>query len=210
MFRAADAEFSVRILAGRMVKSQVPMMHQTETFRYFDCGDFQLLELPYKGNELSMLVILPKKPAGLEETEKSLSALAVDQWIQKLERYTVEVSLPKFRTTAEFSLKDTLMSMGMRLPFDRDRADFSAMTADGSKLCIGAVEHKAYVAVDEIGTEAAAATAVSMAPGAGAVPRDQKHAVFRANRPFVFLIRETSTGCLLFMGRVTKPGLPSP
>jgi serpin B len=144
---------------------------------------------------------------GLSEIEKLLSAAALDEWCEKLEKYLVEVSLPKFRTSAEFSLKENLVDMGMPLPFDPQRADFSAMTTDGSALYIGEVVHKAYVDVDEKGTEAAAATAIVMAPGAGALPKDLKRAEFRADHPFIFLIRESATGSILFMGRVAKPTL---
>ncbi len=202
---AKEATIEEDFFTAHEAKAKVPMMHQTELFRYLDDGSVQLLELPYNGDELSMLVILPKKRDGLEETERSLSARALDHWVENLENCSVEVSLPRFRSTASFSLKGTLQSMGMRLPFDADRADFSVMTFDGSKLYIGAVEHKAYVDVDEIGTEAAAATAVVLAPGAGLAPRDLKKAVFRADHPFIFLIRETTTGSILFMGRVAKP-----
>jgi serpin B len=190
----------------RQTKTNVRMMHQTDSFRYLDGDDFQLLELPYAREQLSMLVILPKQVDGLEGIEKSLSAGAVDQWTEKLELHTVEVSLPKFKMTAEFSLVEALESLAMRLPFDRQKADFSAMTTDRSALAIAAVEHQAFVDVDEEGTEAAAATAVIMAPGAGAVPRDQKRAVFRADHPFLYLIRENSTYSVMFIGRVDKPG----
>jgi serpin B len=186
-------------------KTKVRMMHQSETFRYLDGGDFQLLELPYAREGLSMFVILPKQIDGLEALEKSLSAGALDRWTEKLERHSVDVSLPKFKTTAEFSLIEALESLGMRLPFDRQHADFSAMTPNRSGLVIGAVEHQAFVDVNEEGTEAAAATAVVMAPGAGAIPRNQKQAVFRADHPFMYLIRENATGSILFIGRVSQP-----
>lgn len=186
-------------------KVMVPMMHLTESMRYVDEDSFQLLEVPYANNELSMLIVLPKELGGLETVEKSLSAPALEASIQKLEKYEVELSMPKFSTTSEFKLKEALVSMGMRLPFDRDRADFSAMTNDPQGLCIGEVVHKAFVDVNEDGTEAAAATAVIMAPGAGAAPRNVKKAVVRADHPFIFLIRENETGSLLFMGRVVNP-----
>jgi len=130
---------------------------------------------------------------------------AIADFTQAIRLHSVEVSLPKFKTSAEFSLGGALESLGMRLPFDRQHADFSAMTTDRSALAIAAVEHQAFVDVNEEGTEAAAATAVVMAPGTGAIPRDQKQAVFRADHPFLYLIRENSTGSILFIGRVSKP-----
>jgi serpin B len=88
---------------------------------------------------------------------------------------------------------------------DPNQADFSGITDRPEGLCIGEVVHKAYVDVNEVGTEAAAATAVIMAPGAGAEPADQKRVAFVADHPFIFLIRETGTGSILFMGRVAHP-----
>ncbi len=190
---------------SRQASIKIPMMHQTESFRYLNADTFELLELPYKGNDLSMLIVLPKQVDGLEDVEKLLSATALAQWIEGLELHIVDVSLPKFTTTAEFKLNDTLQTLGMHLAFDRDRADFSDMTERPQGLCIAAVVHQAFMEVDEDGSEAAAATAVVMAPGAGAVPIDVKRTVFRADHPFLFLIREPTTGSILFVGRVVKP-----
>jgi serpin B len=93
----------------------------------------------------------------------------------------------------------------MQVPFDPEQANFAPMTSGGNALSIGHVEHQAFVEVNEEGTEAAAATAVIMAPGAGAVPPDQQQAVFRADHPFIYLIRENSTGSILFIGRLATP-----
>jgi serpin B len=147
-----------------------------------------------------MVVLLPKSKDGLAALEASLSAEKVAEWIGKVRRREVEVALPRFKTTAEFSLGDTLVAMGMTDAFDSGRADFSGMT--GTKdLFISAVVHKAFVEVNEEGTEAAAATAVVARMTAVAEPPPE----FRADHPFLFLIRDTKTGAILFLGRILDP-----
>jgi serpin B len=179
-------------------KVAAPLMHRTADFGYFDGGDFQVLGLPYQGDRLAMVVLLPKAKDGLAALEASLSAEKLTDWLGKLHRRKVEVALPRFKTTAEFSLKDTLVAMGMTDAFGD--ADFSGMT--GAKdLFISAVIHKAFVDVNEEGTEAAAATAVVMRPLNGGGPPP----VFRADHPFLFLIRDTKTGSILFLGRILDP-----
>ncbi|HET6441808.1 MAG TPA: serpin family protein [Phycisphaerae bacterium] len=177
----------------------VPLMHQTADFGYFEGDGLQALELPYRGDRLAMVVLLPKAKDGLAALEASLSADKVAEWVGKLHRREVQVALPRFKTTAEFSLKDTLVAMGMAAAFGGD-ADFSGMT--GAKdLFISAVVHKAFVDVNEEGTEAAAATAVVM--GRAAMPEPAP--VFCADHPFLFLIRDTKTGAILFFGRILDP-----
>jgi serpin B len=181
-------------------KASAPMMHQKKRFNYFDGGDFQVLEMPYKGNALSMVVLLPKAKDGLAALEKSLSSEKVSEWLAKLQNQEVRVAIPRFKTTAEFSLKDVLVAMGMPLAFSEGKADFSGM--NGAKdLFIGAVIHKAFVDVNEEGTEAAAATAVKIEVTAMPAPPVE----FRADHPFLYLIRDTRTGCILFIGRVANP-----
>ena len=169
---------------------EVPMMSQTADFRIVHTKDFQALELPYEGNDLSMLILLPNASDKLPDLDLEM----VDGLtFNKME---VMVQLPKFKLESTFMLGDTLAAMGTPLAFSR-QADFSGM--DGTKkLYIGAVVHKAFVEVNEEGTEAAAATAVVM-------KRMSMPPQFTANRPFVFLIRENSTGTILFIGRVIDP-----
>jgi serpin B len=176
------------------------MMHQTGHFGYLDGGELQALEMPYKGDALSMVVLLPKAKDGLPALEKNLSAASAAAWIAGLQKQQVLVAMPKFTTTAEFMLKKTLSAMGMTDAFDVGKADFSGM--DGRKdLFISAVIHKAFVDVNEEGTEAAAATAVVLkSTGMPAPPVE-----FRADHPFVFLIRDTRSGCILFVGRMVNP-----
>jgi serpin B len=176
----------------------VPTMFQKNTFRYKATQDVQVLELPYKGRDLSMIVLLPRDIDGLDAMEKTLNAEQLNAWTADLHDMELNVFLPKFTMTSEFSLSDALKAMGMKDAFTQ-AADFSGM--DGTTLLmITAVLHKAFVAVDEEGTEAAAATAVVI--GIKSMPMLEE---FRANHPFLFLIRENVTGSILFLGRVADP-----
>jgi serpin B len=179
------------------------LMRQTHDFRYAEFPSLQVLELPYAGDDLSMIVLLPREVDGLGNLEAGLTVENLNSWTENLESQKVNVFLPKFKMTTEFSLKDTLMALGMSDAFIYGQADFSGM--DGRKdLFIGAVVHKAFVEVNEEGTEAAAATAVLMS--FGAVPQHpQPIPVFRADHPFLFLIRNNHSGSILFLGRVMNP-----
>ena len=138
-----------------------PLMHQTGEFGYLEQPDFQALDLPYAGNRLRMTILLPRKYDGLPELEKKLTPEALAGWLGQLSEQKVQVALPKFKLTSEFRLDDALRELGMRLAFRVGAADFSGM--DGTQeLYIGAVLHKAYVDVNEEGTEAAGATGVVM------------------------------------------------
>jgi serpin B len=149
-----------------------------------------------------MVVLLPKKPDGLAALEASLSASKLDGWIAKLANNQVEVSLPRFKLEVGFELSRTLKSLGMVQAFGAG-ADFSGMTTD-RRLYISAVIHKAFVDVNEEGTEAAAATAVNMVRTLAKV-RPKPPVVFRTDHPFLFLIRDNRSGSILFVGRVTDP-----
>ncbi len=183
----------------------VPFMHATGRFAYAETEDVQLLELRYAGERLSMVVILPKKSDGLPAVESSLTEKQLSDLLAKISGprgpVQVNVYLPKFKLTSEFSLGRTLADMGMSDAFT-PRADFSGM--DGARdLFLSAVVHKAYVDVNEEGTEAAAATGAAVS--ALAIMRPAPVPVFRADRPFLFLIRDRESGSILFMGRVTNP-----
>jgi len=195
--RTKDAPFT--LASGEKV--DVPMMNQTADFNYMETEDFQGLELPYVDNELSMIILLPKRVGGLAEFEKTLILRNFSRWLVKLRKCKVIVSVPKFRMTSQFRLADVLKSMGMTDAFVPDVADFSGM--NGKKdLFIWAVIHKAYVDVNEEGTEAAAATGVVV--GLTSVG-PTKIAVFRADHPFLFLIRDNRSGSILFIGRLMNP-----
>jgi serpin B len=184
---------------GKQVKT--PLMHQKGTFNYADMGAYHVVELPYVGKDLSMLVLLPKRKDGLAGLEKTLNADRLKA-IQNTLNPTkdVDVTLPKFKTTAEFALNKDLQALGMKLAFAKE-ADFSGLNGGKEDLYIGFVVHKAFVDVNEEGTEAAAATAV----GIEAQSKPPPPPVFRADHPFVYLIRDTRTGCVLFLGRLSDP-----
>jgi len=176
----------------------VPMMKQTESFGYTEGEGYQAVELQYDGNELSMVILLPE--AGQFQTfEEGLQAQQVRDIISGLQDTQVALTMPKFEFDSEFSLKDTLAEMGMPVAFSA-AADFSGMTGTPD-LCISEVLHKAFVSVDEAGTEAAAATAVIV--GETGMPGQPVEVTI--DRPFVFLIRDIDTGAVLFVGRVMNP-----
>jgi len=175
----------------------VPMMHSEEQrFNYFKGDDFQWLELPYTGDRLAMVILLPRKKGGLAELEKTLTASRIQQGIAKLKPELVHVALPRFKMTTNFRLADTLRKLGMVAPFSD--ADFSGITS-GARLRISNVVHKAFIEVDEVGTEAAAATAVIIQL------LNTNDLVFRADHPFLFIIRDSRTNSILFLGRVSDP-----
>lgn len=183
--------------------AKAPLMHREGRFSYFDGGSLQVLEIPYKSKELSLIVLLPKEPEGLPGLEQSLSESSLQQWLQQLASVAkVIVTLPKFKVTQEFTLGSTLSAMGMPQAF-ASRADFSGMTGHRD-FAISEVIHKAYIDLNEEGTEAAAATAVTMRALAMRAPEGPPP-VFRADHPFVFMIRDNRSSSILFMGRVTDP-----
>jgi len=177
----------------------VPMMKQTELFNYTEGEVYQAVELLYDGSELSMVILLPAS-GNFEAFEEGLQAQQVDAIINDLQDTQVALTMPKFEFDSEFSLKDTLAGMGMPIALSSD-ADFSGMTGN-PELFISDVFHKAFVSVDESGTEAAAATAVI--GKLTAVPEPPVEVTI--DRPFIFLIRDIETGAILFVGRVMNPG----
>ena len=185
-------------------KIKVPMMHREDEYKYGEFEKLQVLELPYGDGSLSMIVLLPRARADLSALEAKMTHQNLQQWIGSLRgKRDVNVYLPKFKTTSRFEMNDTLKTMGMASAFEAQAADFSGMT--GSRdLFISAVVHKAFVDVNEEGTEAAAATGVIMAP-TSAIVDPTPPAVFRADHPFVFMIRDNRSGLILFMGRIENP-----
>ena len=180
----------------------VPMMKQTDYFGYAKSGNYLAVELPYDGDELSMVILMTEngKFSDFENTLKSPTLKAI---IDNLKNTRVALTMPKFEFESEFGLKETLMGMGMEEPF-QDSADFSGMSSE-SDLHIDDVVHKAFVSVDEAGTEAAAATGVIM--GTTSIPPEP--VTVTIDRPFVFLIRDIKTGAIVFVGRVVNPSAPS-
>ncbi len=180
----------------------VDMMHQTGNFKYSTDDLCHILELPYKGGDLSMVIILPREKDGLINLERQLTLEKINSWLPGWRPREVEVYLPKFKLEAAFMLADTLKEMGMPAAFDQKSADFSGM-ADfpaAYQLYISKVIHKAFVDVYEEGTEAGAATGMFMDAGGRSLPE-----IFRADHPFIFLIKDNKTGAILFLGRYVKP-----
>ncbi len=181
---------------------RVPMMNRVGRYRYGATDDAQILELPYRENETSMVVVLPRARGGLASLEAGLDASRLDGWLAALASHQVDVKLPRFTFTTAFDLTATLRTMGLVKATDPGgAADFRGMTRE-KPLYVGVVLHKAFIGVDEKGTEAAAATVVMMKLGSAA---PSAPASFVADHPFLFFIRHRSTGCILFMGRVQDP-----
>lgn len=177
----------------------VPMMGQSMFIPYVSGDGYQAVELPYAGNSAAMDIIVPDS-GRFEEIESTLTADTLDGILSNMQQSSLVLRMPKFEFESSFSLTDALSIMGMPAAFDRNAADFSGMTGQ-KDLFIGNVIHKAFVAVDEEGTEAAAATAVVM-EAAGAPFFDLTLIV---DRPFIFLIRDLESGQILFIGRVMNP-----
>ncbi len=193
-------ESDFRVSPGKTVKAQMmSLAGEKAVFNYGETDNLQILELPYEGNELSMLILLPKGDS-IASLEASLKEEDLASWENAMNEEQVNVLLPKFKFETKYFMADTLMEMGMPTAFSAD-ADFSGMT--GKKdLLISDVIHQAYVEVNEEGTEAAAATGVVME--IASVGPDQTK-TFDADHPFIFLIQDKATGTILFMGKVNDP-----
>ncbi|MBL9075893.1 MAG: serpin family protein [Planctomycetes bacterium] len=181
---------------------------------YPDDQGFQLLELPYKGRELTLVVLLPRTADGLGRLENLLTPARFAAWIGALEARRVDVALPRFELSQGHELSAALRALGLRRAFvppgQPAAAQFGGISRASDprqQVAIGGVHHRAWLTVHEQGTEAAAATAVAMAPGSAVRPPQMVPfvPVFRADRPFVFGIRDAKSGALLFLGRVTAP-----
>ncbi len=179
------------------------MMHQTAYFNYSETDEIQILEMDYLGNDLSMLVILPKDGHNIDNVGSTINMEKLNKWKSNIKYERVAVAFPKFKFEIKYFMKGTLSDMGMPSAFSMADADFSGMTGTRD-LFISAVIHQAFVDVNEEGTEAAAATAVVMrtttAPGKIEQPK-----IFNADHPFIFIIQDKKTGNILFLGRVTDP-----
>lgn len=211
--QSSTREQDFKVTPENVVK--VPMMYMDNDkakFNYADLSDLQILELPYKGGDVSMLILLPKQGEEYdyetgETIEYSYTLEDIELSYEKLEEYKTQMEetkmdaiyLPKFEFDTKYFMKETLSAMGMPTAFSAGSADFSGM--DGTRdLYISSVIHQAFVKVDEQGTEAAAATAVIIAFSA-AMPTN----VFRADHPFIFIIQQKDTGNILFLGKVVDP-----
>ena len=208
--RAATRDEPFHLERGGTV--QAPLMHQHKELRYLKGAGYQAVDLIYQGGDLSMLILLPNKKDGLRDLEKKLSARMLHDCVARMAVCEVKLFLPRFKITwGTVNLRDQLTTLGMTLPFNRSQADFSGINgqqppADDS-LFISAVFHKAFVEVNEEGTEAAAATAVAVS-GATLARWPSKPPpvpIFRADHPFLFAIRDRKSGAILFLGRIADP-----
>jgi serpin B len=180
-------------------KTTVPMMHQKGHFGYLETESLQILELPYSGRAISMIVLLPKEKNGLPDIEKHISADNLKKWTPMSQRQVI-VYLPRFKAASQFRLNDVLSSMGMPDAFSLPPADFSGISGKRD-LFISDVVHQAFIEVTEKGTEAAAATGVVMSRSSIPAPPP----VFRADRPFIYMIMDNAAGTVLFFGRLANP-----
>ncbi len=183
--------------------SKTPTMHQTGGFLYHERDDFQALDLPYRGGQVSMLIVLPTRKDELASLEKrwlanNLYPVVTDNLSNE---EAVDVSLPRFKVEASFTLKAVLCALGAGLAFS-DSADFGGIGEE--RLKISEVVHKAFVEVNEEGTEAAAATAIEMDLCLAELETPEPK-VFQADHPFLFFIRDRNTNSVLFSGRVLEP-----
>jgi serpin B len=183
-------------------KKDVPLMHRTGELRYAEGDDWQAVDLGYKGKETAMTVLLPKTADGLADLEKTLSPDLLAGIFKGVARPKVILTLPRFKAETKFSLREPLEGLGMKDAFT-GKADLTGMHTSPEKLFISHVLHKAFVEVNEEGTEAAAATAVVVSKASAAI--DDRPKVFKADRPFLFVIRHTPTNTVLFAGRFEKP-----
>ncbi|XP_042560099.1 antithrombin-III-like [Clupea harengus] len=183
---------------------EVPMMYQETKFKYgkFDEDKVKVLEMPYRGEDITMVLILPTKGTTLSEVEKSLDLKKLVGWLDNMKEIKVAVQIPRFQIEDSFSLKEKLQSMGLQDLFSPHQASLPGLLADESdNVFISDAYHKAFLEVNEEGSEAAAATAVVAIGRSINFNRE----VFIANRPFLLLIRESTINTIIFMGRVANP-----
>lgn len=180
---------------------EVPFMQQKGSFKYLDEEDCRIVEIPYKDKELAMVIILPGEDMPLDRFVEELDYERYNSLIDRMFPLKIDLQIPKFEFESKYNLKDLFTRLGMAKAFTA-RADFSGMTGTDKEFFIDEIIHQAFVEVDEKGTEAAAATAVTMRTLS---IRDEDPPIFRADRPFLFFIRDTHTGAILFAGTLYNP-----
>lgn len=178
------------------------LIDKSSRFSYMQNDDIEMLELPYSGDDISMMIVLPKNQQ-LGDIVDMLDYAMFSTWISSLRAHNVEIYLPKFKVETQYLIEENLKNIGMQLPFTAN-ADFSLITGN-KDLFISSVVHKAYIEVNEQGTEAAAATGVvmSLSANGGGV----SSVVFDCNKPFLYLIYHKSSDTLLFMGTIDNPNV---
>jgi len=201
-FDAKDTrEGKFRLVSGEDVSTQ--MMHKMGNCNYAETDNLQILEMDYLGNDLAMLIILPKEN-NISKIENIFSKEKLDAWKSAMENLKVRVTLPKFKFETKYFMAKDLKEMGMPTAFKYPDADFTAMSPT-DELYIDEVIHQTFVEVAEYGTEAAAATAVIMMAGAAPQREQEQPKIFNADHPFIFIIHQKKSGNILFMGRLSDP-----
>ena len=179
-------------------KTYIPFMRRSVSVEYYEDELAQVIELPYAGKDLSMMILLPQKVFGIGQLESKLDAELYEEYQESMFTKKVEVWLPKFKAETQYNLNDPLINLGMKSAFSKG-ADFSGMTGR-KELFISDVAHKAFIEVNEEGTEAAAATGAVMSKSSLV-----KKVEFKADHPFIYLIKDNRTDAILFMGRLNEP-----
>lgn len=208
-FQEAATRPAPFFVAQAQKPGSVATMHRSDSFGFAARDGVKVLEVPYQGSEASMVFVLPDEPYGLEAVEQKLTGATIEGWTRGLQHQQVNVALPRFQIDppSSISLSDALQALGMKRAFARGAADFTGIASPRNpeeRLYIGNVFHKAFVKLDEKGTEAAAATAVVMALEGAVMPTEPPRE-FKADHPFLFFLRDTRSGMILFMGRVADP-----
>jgi len=182
---------------------QVDMMQNEATLNYTSNDLFKAVEMPYGRGNYSMVCMLPGEDLKVGDVVQQMDADNWNQWMQTMDSANVQVHLPRFSFEYKKTLKELLKSMGMEEAFNANQSDFSGINPDRPDLHISEVKHKTFVEVDEKGTEAAAVTSVEM--GFTSVDPNQP-VIVKFDRPFVFAIREVTTGTIVFLGKMMEPG----
>lgn len=197
--RTRDAFFKV----SYEKKVQVPFMYQKNDFKLLEKFNFNAASIPYQGGNMSMVILLPHEVDGLIKLERLLTPERLNEWLSDLDKQSVRkmvLQIPKYKLETKYDLIPSFKNLGMNDAFEGGVADFRGMGWPKGDLWIAQIKHKAFVEVNEEGTEAAAATAVEMVTKSAS--RDPR---FCADHPFIFIIRDNQTGSILFMGRMIDP-----
>ncbi|NEP86138.1 MAG: serpin family protein, partial [Okeania sp. SIO2C2] len=181
-------------------KKQHPIMFQSSRYLYYEDEEFQAVSLPYGEGGVSMYIFLPKEKVGLDRFYQILNEENWENWMLQFDYCKVNLGLPKFKTEYEITLNDALKSLGMEIAFNKNNADFSGMRPIPPELYIDEIKHKTFVEVNEAGTEAGAATSITMGVRSAEIPVDML-----VDRPFFLTITENDSGTILFMGEITNP-----
>jgi serine protease inhibitor len=178
-------------------------MRRTDKYGYYSDATFQMLEMPYIGEDLTMVILLPREIEGIAVFEKTLNVDSLADWFTRMRTLEVQVAIPKFKTTRAMNLKKELTVLGLGQIFG-DEADFSGMNSGKEPLHVDDVVHKAFIEVNEAGTEAGAGTGVAIS-ARGGTQTAKTAPIFDADHPFLFMIRDTRSDSILFLGRMVNP-----